>query len=90
MTLEDWDELNARFHTLLRKVNLVPRSTSRDCTRMARAVEDLLRQADQERVNCRRRQRVTLRFEQLITQAQEALTNFEGHVILALLLKEPE
>ena len=90
MKLEEWDELNARFYTASIKINRVPRRMRMDCIRMARAVEDLLRLADQERVICRRRNFVSPRFEQLIVQIREALTNFEGHVILALLLKEPE
>jgi hypothetical protein len=35
----------------------------------------------------RRRSTVTPRFEEYLTRAQEALTNLEGHVIFARLMK---
>lgn len=88
MTLEDWDDLNARFHEYLGKIELLPQFAQRDCRRMSQTVRDLLRSADQERVICRRRNYITPQFSRVMSQAQEALTNFESHVILALLLKE--
>jgi REP element-mobilizing transposase RayT len=55
---------------------------------MSDHVHNLLSAADHERVNCRRRRFVTLRFEHLMQQAQEALQNLEGHVILATLMRK--
>jgi hypothetical protein len=41
-------------------------------------------------VNCRRRGQGSPRFDQLLTQAEEAMKNFEGHILLAKLMdKEP-
>ena len=90
MKLEDWYELNSRLQQSLERIERLPRFVRRDLRRMSRPAIDLLRQADQERVICRRRRNLTPQFERLMQQAQEALTNFEGHVIFASLLKEPE
>jgi len=86
--LEDWDEINTRLHNSLSRLGNLPPHTIRDCRRMAQPVLDLLRLADQERVICRRRRTPTARYTQLIEQAQEALTNFEGHVIMASLMRK--
>jgi hypothetical protein len=41
-------------------------------------------------VNCRRRGQGSPRFDQLLVQAEEAMKNFEGHILLAQLMdKEP-
>lgn len=88
MTLEDWDDFNARLHNSLSKIGKLPQHTRLDCRRMSKPVLDLLRAADAERVVCRRRKTVTGRYIELMTQAQEALTNFEGHVIFASLMGE--
>ena len=90
MKLEDWEEANTRLDICLKSLGKVPRHTRADCKRMSQVVRHFLQLADQERVNCRRKRCVTTKFEQLMTQAQEALNNFESHVIFASLLKEPE
>jgi REP element-mobilizing transposase RayT len=88
MQLEYWDELNARLHKCTSGLARLPRHTILDCRRMSDHVHNLLSAADHERVNCRRRRFVTLRFEHLMQQAQEALQNLEGHVILATLMRK--
>lgn len=90
MELEDWDVINARLHDCLQKVDHLPQYVRRDCRRMADTVLKLLREADQERVICRRRGCVTTGFCEKLNQAQEALLNFEGHVVFASLLKDPQ
>lgn len=90
MKLEEWDELNARYQIALSRVSSLPRHTTRDCRRMGDTVAQHLRAADAERVNCRRRTSVSLIFEHHMQLAIEALTNFEGHVIFAALMREPE
>ena len=58
----------------------------RDLWVMHRAVYQLLREADREWVNCRRRGVGSPRFDQLLTEAEEQLRNFEGHLLLAKLM----
>jgi hypothetical protein len=87
MTLESWDELNHRLYKCAQNMSRLSAQFKLDCGRMRDNVHNLLRAADQERVNCRRQGRVTLRFENLMQQAQEALQNLEGHVTLAILMR---
>jgi hypothetical protein len=89
MKLEDWDEINERFCKCRGKIDFLPRFARRDCRRMSRAVSEMLRLADQERVHCRRLNCVSSQFEHYMARAQEALTNFEGHVIFASLMRNP-
>jgi len=90
MTLEDWDQFNARLYVCASRLNGLPRHTTRDCRRMSDTVSNLLRAADQERVNCRRRNQITTRYTDLMQQAQEALKNLEGHVIIATLMRKDQ
>lgn len=88
MTLDDWDQLNQRLEAAVASAARAPDHTRLDLGRMGRRVRELLRSADSERVKCRRRRTNTQQYQALIAAAGEALTNFEGHVIMALLLKE--
>lgn len=90
MTLQDWDEFNRRLYTCVSRFSSLPPHTSRDCYRMGDTVTGLLRLADQERVICRRRRTVTLHYERLMHQAEEALRNLEGHVIMATLMRKDQ
>ncbi len=87
MTLDDWDQFNARLYTCTSKLSRLPVNTRLDCQRMSDNVSNLLRVADQERVNCRRQNRVTGRYLELMQQAQVALKSLEGHVIIATLMR---
>lgn len=89
MTLEDWDEISARLDKCLIQLGNLSDRTRLDCRRMSNHVQEIMRLADQERVICRRRRTVTTKYEQLIQQAQEALRNLEGHVIMATLMRKP-
>jgi hypothetical protein len=89
MDLEDWQRLHARLDTAHRN-SLGMRFGARDLWVMHRAVYDRLREADREWVNCRRRGVGSPQFDRLLAQAEEALKNFEGHIMLAKLMdKEP-
>jgi hypothetical protein len=89
MDLDDWQNLNNRLdsaHQNAMSIGL----WSRDLWTMDRAVRGKLREADQEWVNCRKKGVGSPRFDELMAQAEEALKNLEGHVILAKLMhKEP-
>jgi hypothetical protein len=89
MNLEDWQLLQDRLDRA-HKNTLNMSFGIKDLWRMHRAVYDKLRLADAEWVNCRRRGQASPRFDELLAQAEEAMKNFEGHILLAKLMdKEP-
>ena len=90
MDLEDWQKLHDRLDTAHRNA-MGGHFGVRDLWRMHRAVYEKLRAADQEWVNCRRRGKSSPLFERLMLEAEEAVKNFEGHILLAKLMdKEPK
>lgn len=89
MDLEDWQHLHDRLDRA-HKNTLGMTFGIKDLWRMHRALYERLREADREWVNCRRRGQGSPRFDQLLAQAEEAMKNFEGHILLAKLMdKEP-
>jgi hypothetical protein len=89
MDLGDWQLLHDRLDRA-HKNTLGMTFGIKDLWRMHRAVYERLREADREWVNCRRRGQGSPRFDQLLAQAEEAMRNFEGHILLAKLMdKEP-
>jgi len=85
MNLNDWKLLHDRLdHT--HKTTIGMRFGAVDLWRMHRAVYEKLQLADAEWVNCRRRGQGSPRFDDLMAQAEEALKNFEGHVLMAKLM----
>ena len=89
MDLGDWQLLHDRLDRA-HKNTLDMTFGIKDLWRMHRAVYERLREADREWVNCRRRGQGSPRFDQLLAQAEEAMKNFEGHILLAKLMdKEP-
>lgn len=90
MDMGDWQRLHERLDTAHHGY-LGTQFGVRDLWVMQRAVYELLREADREWVNCRRKGTGSHRFDQLLAQAEECLRNFEGHLLLAKLShKEPE
>ena len=87
MDLEDWQRLHDRLDQAHKNI-IGTKFGVQDLWRMHRAVYQKLQMADAEWVNCRRRGRGSLLFDELLAQAEEALKNFEGHVILAKLMKK--
>jgi len=89
MDLGDWQLLHDRLDRA-HKNTLNMTFGIKDLWRMHRAVYERLREADREWVNCRRRGQGSPRFDELLAQAEEAMKNFEGHILLAKLMdKEP-
>jgi hypothetical protein len=89
MDLGDWQLLHDRLDRA-HKNTLGMTFGIKDLWRMHRAVYERLREADREWVNCRRRGQGSPRFDELLAQAEEAMRNFEGHILLAKLMdKEP-
>jgi hypothetical protein len=90
MDIEDWQRLHARLDRA-HKNTLGMAFGMKDLWRMHRAVYDKLRLADAEWVNCRRRGQGSPLFNDLMAQAEDAMKNFEGHILLAKLMdKEPK
>ena len=90
MDLTDWQRLHDRLDQAHRTY-IGTDFGARDLWIMHRSVYELLREADREWVNCRRRGVGSPRFDQLLVQADECLRNFEGHLLLAKLShKEPK
>jgi len=94
MDLGDWQRLHERLDAAHRGyigIRLNDEFGIRDLWTMHRAIYEKLREADREWVNCRRRGVGSTRYDQLLTEAEQALKNFEGHLLLAkLMTKEPE
>jgi hypothetical protein len=84
MDLTDWQSLHDRLDAAHRAY-IGTDFGARDLWVMHRAVYELLREADREWVNCRRRGIGSPKFDHLLVQAEECLKNFEGHLLLAKL-----
>ena len=91
MNLEDWQRLHDRLDQTHRN-SLGMTIGSREFWIMHRSVYEKLRLADAEWVNCRRRGSVrgTPKFDQLLVEAEEALKNFEGYVLMAKLMTKEQ
>lgn len=89
MDLKDWQHLHDRLDQAHRTM-IGTKFGARDLWTMHRAVYDKLREADREWVNCRRRGIGSPRYNELLAQAEEALKNFEGHILIAKLMKKDE
>jgi hypothetical protein len=85
MNLEDWQRLHDRLDQAHRN-SIGSRLGAREFFVMHRSVYQKLQEANGEWVNCRRRGRGSPRFDQLLEQAEEALKNFEAHILLAKLM----
>jgi hypothetical protein len=62
------------------------RQARRDLLRMLTAVDSALNHLDNERVECRRLNKSTSRYETLTKQAEELVSNLEQHLTLARLM----
>ena len=87
MNLENWQEFSDRLdqtHSQALKLKF----GVKELWTMYRNVQTLLRLASIEMVECRRRKKPTTKYVETMQQAEEALKNFENHVILATLMKK--
>jgi len=87
MDLEDWQRLNERLDSAHRAM-IGTQIGVRDLWQMDRTVRKKLQEANAEWVNCRKRGTGSPKYDQLLAEAEEALRNFEGHVILAKLMRK--
>ena len=87
MNLENWQEFSDRLdqaHSQALKLQF----GVKELWTMYRNVQTLLRLASIEMVECRRRKKTTGKYVEIMQQAEQALKNFENHVILATLMKK--
>jgi hypothetical protein len=87
MDLADWQHLHDRLDQAHRNI-IGTRFGARDFFIMHRAVMNKLQQANAEWVNCRRRGQGSPKFDSLLQQAEEALKNFEAHILIAKLMNK--
>ena len=87
MNLENWQEFSDRLdqaHSQALKLKF----GVKELWTMYRNVQSQLKLASMEMVECRRRKKPTDKYMETMQQAEEALKNFEAHVILATLMKK--
>ena len=87
MNLENWQEFSDRLdqaHSQALKLKF----GVKELWTMYRNVRSQLTLASMEMVECRRRKKATDKYMEIMQQAEEALKNFEAHVILATLMKK--
>jgi DNA-binding IscR family transcriptional regulator len=81
------DELYQRLDCAERNIALIKNKMARtDLLKMVRAIDTAMVAADMESVECRRLHRPTLRYKELVAQADQLITNLEQHVTFAALL----
>ena len=61
------------------------RRACRDLRRMLDAADNHITELSKEAVTCRRLRRATRRYEEIHQQAEQALRNFEQHLLMAKL-----
>lgn len=81
------DDLRARLSQITLQISQVKnRQARRDLTMMLRSANAAMRNIDQELVECRRRQRATAKYQDLVTEADQVLKFVEQHLVFAVLL----
>jgi hypothetical protein len=87
MELKNWQEFSDRLNQAhLQALKL--KFGVKELWTMYRNVQSQLKLASMEMVECRRRNKATAKYTEIMQQAEEALKNFEAHVILATLMKK--
>ena len=81
------EELYQRLDRAERQISQISNKVARrDLMTMLRTIDRVMVAADQASVECRRLHRETLRYQELVQQAQELMTNLEQHLTFAALL----
>jgi len=80
------DELMQRSQQCrIQLAQITDRRAGRDLRRMLDVAERHLTELSKEAVTCRRQRRATRRYEEIHQQAEQALRNFEQHLLMAKL-----
>jgi hypothetical protein len=81
------DELYTRLDQAERKIATIKNKVIRkDLLKMVQSVDRAMVAADMESVECRRLHRETIRYRELVKNAQELIANLEQHLTFAVLL----
>jgi hypothetical protein len=89
MNLEDWHSLDRRLDRA-RRAYLTVNVGTMDLWRMQKAAHRLMQEANSEWVNCRHRERGSVKFDYLLGEAEQIIKNLEAYCMFAKLKnKEP-
>lgn len=81
------DDLRLRLTQIETQIpNIKNRQARRELTMMLKSAHAALTKVDQELVECRRLQRQTARYQELVTNADQVLKFVEQHLVFAALL----
>ena len=82
-----YDQLFERLEIAIQQINVVKsKSAKRDLVKMVRAIDSKINAVDQEKVECRRLQKETIKYRELKQQVSELLDNLEKHITFAALI----
>ena len=82
-----YSELFERLDRAITQINAVKsKIAKRDLVKMVRAIDGKMTAVDQEKVECRRLHKETLRYRELRQQAHELVDNLEKHIVFAALI----
>lgn len=81
------DELYERIDRAIPQINaLTSKVAKRDLIKMVRTIDHKMTEVDQELVECRRKHKETIRYQELQQQARELIDNLEKHITFAALI----
>ena len=81
------DDLYQRLTQIETQIpNIKNRQARRELNMMLKSVHAAMTKVDQELVECRRLQRTTLRYQELVAKADQPLKFVEQHLVFAALL----
>ena len=81
------DDLYERLDRAIPQINaLTSKVAKRDLIKMVRGVDHKMTELDQELVECRRKHKETIRYQELKQQAAELVDNLEKHITFAALI----
>jgi hypothetical protein len=81
------DELYNRLDLAILQINdLKSKVAKRDLIKMIRAIDNKMTAADQEKVECRRLHKETLKYRELVHEATGLIDNLEKHITFAALI----
>ena len=82
-----YDQLFERLDVAIQQINAVKSKVAkRDLVKMVRAIDSKITAVDQEKVECRRLHKETIKYRELKQQVSELLDNLERHITFAALI----
>jgi hypothetical protein len=82
-----YDQLFERLDVAIQQINAVKSKVAkRDLVKMVRAIDSKITAVDQEKVECRRLHKETIKYRELKQQVSELVDNLEKHITFAALI----